>query len=358
MKQRVILLVLLQNKSQIDTCHYHGYFRRAVNMQVIGHFRPVGTASWFKHTAWGRGGIFWKGSEQETQLSMHYPGFPPTPLRCSCSGHQLSLCLQIQCMLFCLPQIPPSVEFNTDGNFFSTNMLLSGLLRRCCCLIAKSYLTLCDPMNYSTQASLIFTVSQSLFRLMSTESGMLSNYFILCCPVLLLLSILPSTSVFSNELALQWDIAHSCFSDFLFFPSFFFVHCWPLLVEFKIFYILQFSILLCIYFTSFMLKLSICLSYFEVEIQPFWILSVSSVTQSCPTLCDPMNCSTPGLSVHHQLPEFTQTHVHWVSDAIQPCHPLSSPSPPAPKPSQHQSLFQWVNSTHEVAKALEYDHLS
>ena len=66
----------------------------------------------------------------------------------------------------------------------------------------------------------------------------------------------------------------------------------------------------------------------------------SSVTRSCPTLCDPMNCSTPGLPVHHQLPEFTQTHVHRVSDAIQPSHPLSSPSPPAPNLSQHQSLFQ------------------
>ena len=68
--------------------------------------------------------------------------------------------------------------------------------------------------------------------------------------------------------------------------------------------------------------------------------SVSSVTQSCPTLCDPMNRSTPGLPVHHQLPEFTQIHVHRVRDAIQPSHPLSSPSPPAPNPSQHQSLFQ------------------
>ena len=79
-----------------------------------------------------------------------------------------------------------------------------------------------------------------------------------------------------------------------------------------------------------------------------------SVTQSCPTICDPMNRSTPGLPVHHQLPEFTQTHVHWVSDAIQPSHPLSSPFPPAPNPSQHQSLFQWVNSSHEVAKVLEF----
>ena len=80
----------------------------------------------------------------------------------------------------------------------------------------------------------------------------------------------------------------------------------------------------------------------------------SSVAQSCPTLCDPMNRSTPGLPVHHQLPEFTQTHIHRVSDAIQPSHPLSSPSPPAPKPSQHQSLFQWVNSSHEVAKVREF----
>ena len=80
----------------------------------------------------------------------------------------------------------------------------------------------------------------------------------------------------------------------------------------------------------------------------------SSVAQSCPTFCDPMNCSTPGLPVHHQLPEFTQTQFHRVGDAIQPSHPLSSPSPAAPNPSQHQSLFQWVNSSHEMAKVLEF----
>ena len=80
----------------------------------------------------------------------------------------------------------------------------------------------------------------------------------------------------------------------------------------------------------------------------------SSVAQSYLTLCDPMNCSTPGLPVHHQLPEFTQTHVHRVSDAIQPSHPLLSPFPLAPNPSQHQSHFQWVNSSHEVAKVLEF----
>ena len=77
----------------------------------------------------------------------------------------------------------------------------------------------------------------------------------------------------------------------------------------------------------------------------FHSVQFSSVAQLCPTPCDPMNRSKPGLPVHHQLPEFTQTHDHRVSDVIQPSHPLSSPSPPAPNPSQHQSLFQWVNST-------------
>ena len=79
----------------------------------------------------------------------------------------------------------------------------------------------------------------------------------------------------------------------------------------------------------------------------------SSVTQLCPTLCDPMNHSMPGLPVHHQLPELTQTYVHWVSDAIQPSHPPSYASPPALNLSQHQGLFQWVRSSHQVAKVLD-----
>ena len=99
-------------------------------------------------------------------------------------------------------------------------------------------------------------------------------------------------------------------------------------------------LLLLLFFFSF--------AYSKGEIQ------FSSVSQSCPTLCDPMNRSTPGLPVHHKLPEFTQTHVHWVGDAIHPSHPLSSPSPPAPHPSQHPGLFQWVNSLHQVAKVLEF----
>ena len=83
-------------------------------------------------------------------------------------------------------------------------------------------------------------------------------------------------------------------------------------------------------------------------------MSFSSVTQSCPTPCNPMDCSIPGFPVHHQLPEPTQTHVHWVSDAIQSSHPLSSPSLHTFNLSQHQSLFKRVSSSHQMAKILEF----
>ena len=118
-----------------------------------------------------------------------------------------------------------------------------------------------------------------------------------------------------------------------------------------VFYPVGFSLLLWLFVL--LLKLSDLAkeSIFRLNPLSFWYASVqfSSVPQLCPTLCDPMHRSTPGLPVHHQLPELTQTHAHRVRDAIQPSHPLSSPSPPAPNPSQHQSLFQWVNSSHEVA---------
>ena len=91
-----------------------------------------------------------------------------------------------------------------------------------------------------------------------------------------------------------------------------------------------------------------CTSYKKYTFQ------FSSVTQSCPILCDPMDCSTPGLPVNHQPPEPTQTHVHCIGDAIQPSHPLSSPSPPAFNLSQHQGLFRWVSSSYQVAKVLEF----
>ena len=82
------------------------------------------------------------------------------------------------------------------------------------------------------------------------------------------------------------------------------------------------------------------------------MVQLSLVAQSCPALCDPMDCTTPGFPVHHQLPELAQTDVHWVGDAIQPSHPLSSPSP-AFNLSQHQGHFQWVSSSHQVAKVSE-----
>ena len=90
------------------------------------------------------------------------------------------------------------------------------------------------------------------------------------------------------------------------------------------------------------------LTFYSVRIK------FSSVAQSCPTLCNPMDCSTPGFPVHHQLPELTQTHVHRVGDAIQSSHPLLSPSPPAFNLSQHQGLFKWVCSSHQVAKVLGF----
>ena len=101
-------------------------------------------------------------------------------------------------------------------------------------------------------------------------------------------------------------------------------------------------------------------AYFEMYLETvfgdvaFKKFQFSSVAQSCLTLCDPMDWSTPGFPVHHQLPKFAQTHVHWVGDAIQPSHPLLSPSPLTFNHSQNQGLFQWVSSLHQVAKVLEF----
>ena len=96
------------------------------------------------------------------------------------------------------------------------------------------------------------------------------------------------------------------------------------------------------------------ISVIQIMIPLTYIFQFSSVAQSYPTLCHPVNCSNPGFPVHHQLPKLTQTHAHWVGDAIQPSHPLSSPSPPAFNLSQHQGLFRWVSPSHQVAKILEF----
>ena len=114
-------------------------------------------------------------------------------------------------------------------------------------------------------------------------------------------------------------------------------------------------------FISFFLRETAHISFSEnsefmevIYLLQFSSIQFSSVAQSCLTLCNPMNRSMPGLPVRHQLPESTQTHVHCVSDAIQPSHPLSLPSPPALSLSQHQGLFKWVSSSHQVAKGLEF----
>ena len=118
----------------------------------------------------------------------------------------------------------------------------------------------------------------------------------------------------------------------------------------------QFQLIEFTYLTQFSPVLhTACVCGMHLNLQSFiTCIQFSSVAQSYPTLCNPLNRSMPGLPVHHQLPEFTQTHVHWVGDAFQLSHPLSSPSPPALDLSQHQGLFQWVNSSHEVAKVLEF----
>ena len=120
----------------------------------------------------------------------------------------------------------------------------------------------------------------------------------------------------------------------------------PLPTHFGLFCFLFTLALECIYFYG-----SLFADKFQSQLSQ---VQFSSVTQSCLILCDPMNRSMPGLPVHHQFPEFTQTHIHRVRDAIQPSHPLLSPSPPAPNPSQHQGPLQWVNSLHEVAKVLDF----
>ena len=164
-------------------------------------------------------------------------------------------------------------------------------------------------MNRSTPGLLVhhqlITHSNSC---MSIESVMPSSHLILCRPLLLLPSIFSSIRVFSKSQFIasgSQSIGASASASVLSEHSG--------LISFKT-------------------------DWFDFL--PFVSVQFSSVAQSCSTLCDPMNCSTSGLPVHHQLPEFTHTHIHRVRDAIQPSHPLSSPSPPAPNPSQHQRSFQ------------------
>ena len=108
------------------------------------------------------------------------------------------------------------------------------------------------------------------------------------------------------------------------------------------------------YQTTWPASWEICMQVKKQQLEPDMEQQFSSVTQSSLTLCDPVDCRTPDFPVHHQLLKLSQTHVHWVSDAIQPFHPLSPSSPPTCNPSQHQGLFKWISSSHQVAKVFEF----
>ena len=159
-----------------------------------------------------------------------------------------------------------------------------------------------------------------------------SNHLILCHPLLLLPSTFPSIRVFSNESALRIRWPKDWSFSFSISPS----SEYSELISFR----MDKLDLLAVQGTlkSLIQHHSSKASILQSSLTPS--VQFSSAAQLCPTLCDPMKCSTPGLPAHHQLPEFTQTHVHQVGHAIQPSHPLSSPSPPAPNPSQHHRLFQ------------------
>ena len=198
------------------------------------------------------------------------------------------------------------------------------------------------PWTAARQASLSITNSQSLPKLISIELVMPSNHLILCCPLLLLLSILPSIRVFSSESVLHmkwpkyWSFSLNISSSN--------EHSGLLSLR------IDWLDLIAVQGT---LKSLLQHHSSKASILCFSV-QFSSVSQSCATLCDPMKCSMPGLPVHHQLPEFTHIHLHWVGDAIQPSHPLLSPSPPTFNLSQHQSLFKRVSSSHHMVKVLEF----
>ena len=224
--------------------------------------------------------------------------------------------------------------------------------------VPQSCLTVCDPMYYSTPG---FPVHHQLLEPTQTHVHRIrdaSNHLILSCPLLLPPSSFPSIRVFSSEsiLPIRWPKYWSF--SFSTGPS----SEYSGLISFRIDWLdlrVRESIPRQVDKKSGgsprregsgILKEEERTNFFSSTFLQF--SSVQSLGRV--RLWDPMDCSTPGLPVHHQLPEFTQTRVHWVSDTIQPSHPLSSPSPPTFNLSQHQDLFKWVSSSHQVAKVLEF----
>ena len=233
------------------------------------------------------------------------------------------------------------------------------------------------PWTAGRQASLSITNSRSLLRLMPIKLVMLSNHLILCRPLLLLPPIPPSIFSSDSVLHIRWPKDWSF--SFNISPS----NEYSGLISFRMDWLdllaVQGTLKSLLQHHGSKASILLCSSFFIVQFShPYmttgktialtrWtfvgkVMSLllnmlssqfSTVTESCPTLCKLLDCSMPAFPVHHQLPELAQTHVHQVSDAIQPSHPLSLPFPPAFNPSQHQGLFQWASSSHQVAKLLK-----
>ena len=255
------------------------------------------------------------------------------------------------------------------------------------------------PWTAACQASLSITNSWGLPKFMPTELVMPSDHLILCCLLLLLPSIFPNIRVFSNESVLHmrwpkcWSFGfnislsnehprlssfrmdcldllavqgtlkslfqpHSSKASILLCSAFFIAQLsHPYMTTGKTIALTRQNIVDKVMSLLFNMLSRLVITFLprsSVPSKEFSSVQFSSVAQLCLTPCEPMNHRTPCLPVHHQLPESTQTHVHWVGGAIQPSHPLSSPFPPALNLSQHQGLFQWVSSSHQVAKVLEF----
>ena len=249
-----------------------------------------------------------------------------------------------------------------EVRIFSNHFSLHGWLKAsgtlcCCCSVAQLHPTLTTPWTAAWQTSLSFTISWGLLKLMSIESVLPSKHTIFFA----LFSSCFQSLLASGSFPVNWLVASggqsirtSASASVL--PMN--IQDW-LLLGLTGWNSLQSKGLSRVFSNTTVQKhqfFGTQLSLWSNSHIHTWLLEkppVSSVARSCPTLCNTMNCCTPGLPVHHQPPELAQTHVHWVYDAIQPSHPLSSFSPTAFNLSEHQGLFQWVRSLHQVVKVLE-----
>ena len=211
----------------------------------------------------------------------------------------------------------------------------------CCCLVAKSSLILCDPMDCGTPG---FPVLHYLPEFAQTHVHWVNDAIQPSHP--LSPSLPPALNLSQHQGLFQWV---SSLNQVAKVPELHLLHQTWIRDHFND--IMQPWLHLQTLFPNKVQRFQTREgSYFDNFLDD----TVSSVAQSCPTLCNPMDCNTPGFPVHHLLLELTQTQAHWVGDAIQPSHPLLSPSPPSFNLSQHQGPFQWVGASHQVAKVLEF----